>query len=70
MHTIIIDLENKEITLEDVNAQEIKEILNLLSNLKEVKLSVRSKKKEPYVTVECSGTQYSKNRDLENRVQI
>lgn len=70
MHTITIDLENKEITLEDVNAQEIKEILNLLSNLKEVKLSVRSKKKEPYVTVECSGTQYSKSRDLENRIQI
>lgn len=70
MHTITIDLEKKEVILDDMNAQEIQEILNLLSNLKEVKLSVRSKKKEPYITIECSGTQYSKNRDLENRIQI
>lgn len=70
MHTITVNLENKEVILEDVNAQEIKEILNLLSDLNQVKLNIRSKKKEPYITVECSGTQYSKNRDLENRVQI
>lgn len=65
-----MNLETKEVILENVNAQETKEILNLLSDLNQVKLSIHSKKKESYITVECSGTQYSKNRDYDHRVQI